>query len=77
MNEMKWIPVYDVVPGSTEIVLITLDYGDLGFCEVTTGVYMENKEGKHEWFERRDEFDKIPDNSKVVAWMRLPKPYTE
>ena len=70
---MEWISINDRLPSNDVIVLVTREHispkGVWDRYVETASCY------NGEWFSDSDEY-KLKGKDKVVAWAKLPKPYT-
>ena len=70
---MEWISVKDRLPKNDVLVLVTREYIN------SKGVWSRYVETAScyngEWFSDSDEY-KLKGKDRVVAWQKLPKPYT-
>ena len=65
MNNLTWTPVSELLPAVNETVLVT--------CKTLKGALMVS----HGYLDERGKFRAFCNVRDVIAWMPLPKPYTE
>jgi len=76
---MAWIPISKALPKSRGEYLVTVDFGGDTYVECLKygKPLMANREVKGECFyDSDDEWgDVVYDDTEIIAWMPLPKPY--
>ena len=79
--EPQWIPVSERLPERGKEVLVTRDYDGREdhnkSCRYVETASCYGEEDDISWYSYSDEYKMTPRAHRVIAWMPLPKPYTE